>query len=88
MTDQAVFASKDEKNNKNLSEIYGSNKKVNTVAINCDEENGKKLAARHGVQGYPTFMYHPSGLFGNDKPMNYDGPRTSDAWGEYIRGQN
>ncbi len=49
---------------------------VKLVAVDATEENNKSLAAKYGVQGFPTLK-----VFSSDKksPTDYQAARTSDA---------
>ncbi len=38
----------------------------------------KNLAQRYGINGFPTIKIFPPG-FGLDKPLDYEGPRTTDG---------
>ncbi|PCH35051.1 disulfide isomerase [Wolfiporia cocos MD-104 SS10] len=50
--------------------------------IDADAAHNKPLAQKYGVQGFPTIKFFGKG--NKDKPEDYDGPRTEEAFVEFM----
>ncbi|KAF7317761.1 Protein disulfide isomerase [Mycena kentingensis (nom. inval.)] len=51
-------------------------------AVDCDDDNNKRICAEQGVQGFPTVKIFPKG--GQEKPSTYEGERTASAFYYYV----
>ncbi len=52
-----------------------NNPNKNVAMINCDDH--KDFASKAGIQGFPTLRFYKNPK--DDKYIDYDGSRTSDA---------
>ena len=52
-----------------------------------DATENKELAARFGVQGYPTIKFFPSGSKDDSSAVDYNGPRTESGMADWAREQ-
>ena len=59
-------------------------KKIKIIKINCDEN--KELAAKHGIQGYPTLKYYNNGINGGNS-INFNGDRDMNGFIDFIKQQ-
>lgn len=55
---------------------------INIVKIDCDAN--PEMAQKFGIQGYPTIKFLPYGLNNPKNMIDYDGPRTGEAFLAFI----
>ncbi|CEP02695.1 unnamed protein product (mitochondrion) [Plasmodiophora brassicae] len=53
--------------------------KVKVAAIDLDEESNKPIGGQYGIRGFPTIKFFVDG-----KPMDFEGPRTSDGIVKFV----
>ncbi|KZT20154.1 protein disulfide isomerase [Neolentinus lepideus HHB14362 ss-1] len=53
--------------------------------VDADAQPNRPLAEKYGVSSFPTIKFFPKGVKG--EPEAYNGPRTEDAFVEYLNGK-
>jgi len=61
------------------------NGSVSVQTIDCSDPNNRKLAASHGVQGYPTIRYYPAGLVDSKDYVEHDGGREKKDFMGFVK---
>ncbi len=54
------------------------------MAVNGDEDGD--MVQKHGVKGFPTLRYYPSGMDNTSDYKEYTGERTADGMNKFLEG--
>ncbi|KAI0823472.1 protein disulfide isomerase [Trametes gibbosa] len=65
-----------------VAKDFASESKCIVANVDADAKNNRPLAEKYGVGSFPTIMFFPKD--NKEDPVDYDGPRTEEAFVEYL----
>lgn len=67
-----------------IASSFSQDDRCKVAHLDADNSANKPLATKYGVSGFPTIKFIPSG---GGEATSYDGPRTEEAFLEYLNGK-